>query len=292
MRLQSTRFSPLFFAVLVAAAAGFSLQDPSSCASGSYFNTTLLKCTTCELANTQAAADNTSCECKPGYKAVYDDSTRKLTGCTACGTGYYTFGPDPTKCYTGSSSVTANTNGQAACSADNYIQYITSSGTLNCRECPLGEYAVAGVTSGSCVKCPHPRQQYVLVSGTYKCTCQNDADYEDAGTTCVLRTKYSSVPTDSSDYYISYRQIEKPGGSSLSSAKVLSPFFQTYYKEAYSSCVFDLNATGCEFLANMCVLSMYAVDTAMCKTILSIQSSLPAVSGESYSEYVPLCYSI
>lgn len=283
MRLQTSLVFTM--CLLFSTVSGFSVVEATSCASGYYFNTTLLECKACEVSNSQASADGTSCVCKPRYKATYDSTTQKLTTCTSCGTGY-TFGPDRTKCYEGSSTVTA-VNDVPACTVDNYIPYLTSAGTVNCRECPYGQYAIKQVTTGSCVKCPHPRQQYVSVNGQYKCTCSADTEYQDLDgtTTCILKTDTSKLTEYSPDVYINYRQVERPGTKSLSSAKVQSPFFSYYYKEAYYKCLVNLNITACQVLANMCVLNMYSQDSTMCKVIINIQSTLPTVSGQSYSEY-------
>jgi len=278
MRLQLFFLISLFYTSLP-----IIVQDPKTCLSNQYFNSPKLECSVCPD-NSEKSTDGNSCVCKNRYKTVYD-SIKGTISCQACPGGQLTFLPDITKCYSLGVGV-QDTNGVPTCSAGNQIPYLNSADQIECRSCPYGEYAVAGVTSGKCIKCPHPKQTYINVGGTWKCSCQNSVNYKDidGSTTCVLSNDTAKLTELVPDVYISYKQIERSGTSSFSSAKVKSNYFSNYYKDAYVYCLLYLDITACQSLANMCIMNMYAPDSTMCRVYNSIKDNLPVVKDQGYSD--------
>ena len=278
MRLQQ-----LYLALLLATVSAISVQDPRTCPSSQYFNLSYLACQACEVPNSQPNSEGDSCSCKPRYRAVFDAANQMLKSCEQCQIGF-TFQGDPTQCYPATGSV-VGVNNLPACAQDDYIPYLAKSGQIDCRPCPYGQFAVKQVTTGECIKCPHPRQKYGFVNSEYKCSCMNDTEYQDLdGTiTCVLKSDANKLPDLTGDVYINYKQIEKPGGA-ITSAKVRSPYLANNYREMYYKCLIYLNPTSCQSLANMCVMNMYNPDSASCKVLDTIQGTLPAVSDQPYNE--------
>ncbi len=115
MRLQSLAF--LFFVFVFS--RSLVLQDPTSCPSTHYFNSTLLSCVQCSE-NSQPTSDKSSCVCKNRYRSSYDSATNRLT-CVLCDSGTFTFPPDTTKCYSAATTNVVDNNGLPTCTQDNYI---------------------------------------------------------------------------------------------------------------------------------------------------------------------------
>jgi hypothetical protein len=228
----------------------------------------------------------------PGYQASYVANTQKLAQCISCGGNLMTYAADPTKCYSADSQVYKG-NSYATCNVDNYIPYLVNSGLISCRPCPYNQFAVAKVTSGVCIQCPHPRQKYQLISGLYECSCTGDTYYVDLqGTnTCVLSSQANIFQNLETDYYVAYNDIEGLG-SSISAAKVKSNYFSNYFLQAYYQCSALLSNVYCQQLANMCVLNMYDNNNAICQAFKTIQSNLPSVVNQTFYEYSILSYNL
>jgi meckelin len=259
------------------------VMNTSACASTQYFNTTTLDCVSCPIANSERSPDNFSCVCKAGYKAVYGAMSQELQSCTIC-SGLYSYSSDPTRCFDATTNV-AQVGGLPTCTSNNYEVYLNSAGVLDCRPCPYNQFSVAKVTTGGCIRCPHPKQKYTIINGVYRCSCSSDASYQDIdGTgTCILRSEASKLDTFVDDKVIVYNQVEV-AADSFSRATIESEFLKANYKEAYFNCLLSLNITACQLLANLCVLKHFDEDSATCKAFIRIQDSLPTVSTGSFSE--------
>lgn len=265
-------------------ASTFTVQNPLSCDTTYYFNMSTLACQSCSsIANSMQSSDGTSCVCMSGFYATYDANTQKLVSCTSCG-NQYTFPGDYTKCYTGGSGMYTGYQ-YPTCTSDNQIPYLSSKTVVACRACPYNQYAVAKVTNGSCIKCPHPRQKYQKISGVYTCSCTGDANYVDlAGTTTCILSNSTIMSNLETDYYITYNFIEGLS-TGISASKVKSAFFTNNFLQAYYECAAFLSNTYCQVLANICVLNMYDTNNALCKNYNQLLSNLPSVTNQTYYEY-------
>ena len=123
----------------------------------------------------------------------------------------------------------------------------------------------APCTSGSCVTCDTP---YTYLSGG-SCGCGTGyATLADGS--CVPQTQLSQLFSGSSS---SNYQVTAPNAfNSGSSGSTVTSFYISQYLSAAAASCSTGNMTGCNALANLCVLALYSTSSAPCSVYLNLLS--------------------
>eukprot|EP01112_Ceratiomyxa_fruticulosa_P015929 TRINITY_DN476_c0_g2_i2.p1 TRINITY_DN476_c0_g2~~TRINITY_DN476_c0_g2_i2.p1 ORF type:complete len:1026 (+),score=149.84 TRINITY_DN476_c0_g2_i2:116-3193(+) len=240
----------------------------TECDASNYFDTSILKCTPCSTLMVSTPTSPFECTCENGYKSSYQSSLdgETVVTCTSCMDLGMAASRDHSRCMlcdlSANSSLSTLTQ-DCVCPTGSIIVEKDQSGNYLpnkvCMQCPPS--STVSLDGYSCLLCPDAN---MFVNSDGKCIC--NSTYTTVGSQCFPKEVVRTLQTQFSTTYItvSYRDLVGGGSVDLQSA-----VFNQYFVQSSILCG-ELDPSGCQTLANLCVLQEYNTDSPACKSYLQV----------------------
>lgn len=233
----------------------FNMTGPGECEKHEFFNVATLKCEKCDPTRLLVSSDDKlSCTCNEKSVIRARDQKGQIW-CAACPKGKY---PSLEKraCISCANSSLSPETGRCECTSDSILVERAANGSQIlesfCVKCATGTKPSPDRTR--CVPC--------LIPGK-NCTCTTRFGVTMPNNECVETLQFATFGFNQESFEIDY-----------GNDKVESPFLKDYLQYAAYGCKL-LIPERCEFLANLCVLTMYqdTVPGGPCKILKDLKKS-------------------
>ncbi|KAL0225531.1 hypothetical protein RCL1_003443 [Eukaryota sp. TZLM3-RCL] len=248
------------------------------CTANQYFDSTVFSCVNCPA---NSIGDQFSCKCLQGFASIQSPSG-SLT-CLSCLEDDKVTSPDGSHCVSCNSNIVNN-----QCTCNLLTEYLSLDGdTLSCVPCPLNTARAPNSSPSSpCLPCTSLGGGRVIAQSS--CQCPSGGEFAFDG--CVTQSELTTTLSR----YSSYSRLFFRDTTSVQHIQVDSALVKDIFRQAFIRCnhwvsdqskmIGDVSSGGrraCQTLVNLCSLTLYDLDSLLCKSITDITSQL---SGTTHSQ--------